>query len=1763
MNIKNISQLRFIIKEQEDLLNRNENFMGHSRTAPQSNNKEFGFFSILHGKKENIAGFIQPQLQNAEDEQAIYEFVQNAADSTASNIAVLYDENYFMVVNNGRPFNLNDTIAIINAFQSTKSDKDDEVNCGKIGRYGIGFKLVHRLVGKEEGAKELLEDYKGPIVFSWHNKEQFEALENYSVDNKPQLGDCNESLSAWLFKILITCFPVHPEEEVLDIHYNKRTPFSTQEVEKMAQFLQKHKEPLSKMDLSQGSMFFIEFGENKKEKLDESVDNLRTGLKYALNTLNKLDRVIINYEVVEQIPIKKETFSLPVGSEAFKEIAPEYEACPIEITFGYPQRQEEQEVLKKSPNFYQYFPMGDEVHGLSFMIHSTSFIKETNRRKLSEQSSINRKTLGYFVEHLVQRMRQYAQDDWERYLEIFGVLLTSDIVQGSSQSNAGLIKQYLSTPILTAIKGIVPTQGKQLCNASHVRLKNTDLNITPEQAGIAHAQWFAWLKNDNQKIRNAARDSSKLNIPYWGIQEILLEGQVPSLNTWIAQLEIKEYDLLVEELTEIRGHQWAQSGTLFNKFIQLDYLEFSSQEFKSLKSLKEAKTHLVLNKFLADNQELLKKLGFKVSKQVIGDQSGLGKEIHAYLPYLNSGKTLFNIVQQQLLNTYPSLSDADKAKVFTFLHEALGTQKAPLKELCLFKNQEEKLLPLKELLPQGKYPSWLNSYVISTKQSIAHIEGFLMPENEVYTKVLRPNWDNLTAKVVDDDIAMFYSKVVSLYEKANQQTSLSDKASIYIGGGQYVNNKDVFYAKELSGLSQQDYNQLKQVVESVSDKYLPDQRILKFIFMTNSSPFRVEKQSLKKLYIDSDRLISSEDAKALIEFTHLQEDQFFQHFVIKQVSGGVTISIQKSAYHQYVAKEEDNLLEDLISRHLSDRLIPLPAALSAYATASGILRGSELYRRVFESISINQHLEEACLIANQSERKGIQELFLNKLQAVFIPYQETYSKTGWIGMLLDMAIHVLDDYTLFREKLRIAKADKGYIRPEEASAKDQLSLGEYKLSLSQLAIYDNRDAELLESFMEKFPHLPTSKLRSLLGIDQELGIEKVYENLKGVTLQDGQYQIKNAEQFAFLLIAEQQGLILVDWALFCLKTRSEKWRKVSWLFGNISYSLQDFPFIHENLILSEDYDRLQNLLKLDKSNRVWGFNNGKCSLFLAPMISKSGISMPNFHTDRPNARTAFLDFLYLEWDHRDEYKKTDFAEPHNREKLGEFLGCSLKQVVEAPDKWLLEEEKLPKYMSRWMAQDAGRRVHFLSQALGITNSDSPRIQLRKYLLENVNTLQKEPLRGYLKELHNDEIKSSLQWLSKQDQVLGEDVLIMYEYVVLDISMPVPRVVSYQNQQFQVSLAEIDQGVYKLEANDIEEFKKEVILEKVIEIANELDLLIFPASLMSGEWKTISGKPVEIVTRLEVERLRNASQKYDKYESWEQQTGYQLYAHQGLLPESYFFQDRKIGESVRLHIWEKDQQIFFNSEEELDIFHLVQKALSNKAPQVWKLFEDAHEKLKDLAFTKYDEAQRKIEELERELKEVKQQHTKAEELSQTYGDPQQRKQRPTSIETDAQKSLSSEAKNTVKAKLDTLGYDTENWSEEYSIVHGVKYEGEEIPIVVKSAKKGAMYINPNDWLVLSKNATAQLWVVVSGGKAINVTLQDVEAANQQFFMQFDIPEFQTKGIEAFAELFRYTQHKTHFIFDHPSVTANSEYMQPFGLFQRKEGEVTAQPRNLKD
>ena len=247
LQIKNIRQYRKFYKEEvRDLPTRDEDFIGNYYMDPASGKKKFGWFEIYHGDKEGYGKaehthththtppppppppprdrktFYKASWTWPATGEAVYEFLQNAVDAHSTHFTMAWgtDEtdgnNYLLVANNGEMFSFNSVRSILNVGSSTKS-----ADSQTIGKFGIGFKLAHRLVGKDNGLQELLNENSGPILFSWKNHELAQLAAGDGVlpmdmDIVPAKDQHNTrcwNTHPWLFKILITCFPCLPENK--------------------------------------------------------------------------------------------------------------------------------------------------------------------------------------------------------------------------------------------------------------------------------------------------------------------------------------------------------------------------------------------------------------------------------------------------------------------------------------------------------------------------------------------------------------------------------------------------------------------------------------------------------------------------------------------------------------------------------------------------------------------------------------------------------------------------------------------------------------------------------------------------------------------------------------------------------------------------------------------------------------------------------------------------------------------------------------------------------------------------------------------------------------------------------------------------------------------------------------------------------------------------------------------------------------------------------------------------------------------------------------------------------------------------------------------------------------------------------------------------------------------------------------------------------------------------------------------------------------
>ncbi|AZI66159.1 ATP-binding protein [Kaistella daneshvariae] len=780
MKIKSAKSFRFWYKtkikeiEKTDQTH-NENFVG---TYHKENGKKTikGFFEMYHGDKPDIASYLPSILKIAEDGQAIYEFLQNAVDCGSTHFYIFYNDKYFLAINNGSPFDVEGLQSILNIAQTTKKDPD------KIGRFGIGFKLAHRLVGKNEGTDELVRQYKGPILFSWAKLKDLESLLNNEqieplVPNKENYQEFINS--PYLLKLLLTNFPSDPNERVKDINYQDKILFPQSELKELIDFLnenfQQHSDSLKKNVLKQGSLFFIKLGEDKKKLLDKDYSELVNGIQYSMNTLKRLQKVYINNDDIGKIPLQLEEGAIKKGSDVFEQISPEYKEFDIKfaigfktIKFGNEKSYEQIKLLKEKPNFYKYFPMGDEINGLGFIVHCDSFSNEANRRKLHEDD-VNRNLFPELAKFVTQRLDEYKANDRNKFLNLYASLLLSDVPE---RQNNKWLKSVFYDVLHNYIKTNLPTKTDISDNPQNVKINKLKQQLNLSDFGLNNIKWFEWDNEADDILINEAKN--KVGIESWDIRDIVENANIESVNNWIEQnCNNETYKTFLKDLEESSLRIKTKE-----RICQIKLFKFSNDKFYSLNeiiSLKDkfGKTSFKFtNCFFSNNKtkkiknELIK-LGLVVSELPVEDYHHIFSSI-----ILPDDKKHYDLIAKWCVENANKLTSEEKKNLFlNFINETTkfdNVAEGTLKDLCLFSDSNSEIKPLNKLVDFNfNTPNWLNTYKIKSDEFFAELKPFLISETEtLFQHIYLPKQDIILSELTE---AKEIKSLIKLYQDNQRQ----------------------------------------------------------------------------------------------------------------------------------------------------------------------------------------------------------------------------------------------------------------------------------------------------------------------------------------------------------------------------------------------------------------------------------------------------------------------------------------------------------------------------------------------------------------------------------------------------------------------------------------------------------------------------------------------------------------------------------------------------------------------------------------------------------------------------------------------------------------------------------------------------------------------------------------------------------------------------------------------------------------------------------
>ena len=716
---------------------------------------------MYHGDKEQVYDFLRKEVEMAEDGQAIYEFVQNAADSNSTKFYMFYDENYLIVINNGDVFSKEGIKSILNIGQSYGKENTD-----KIGRYGIGFKLVHRLVGKSSGLDELLnvdnQGYRGPILFSWSEKSQFNDFLN---SNEFEYVDFGDKSAPWLLKILITNFPVESKEKVKDIDFNEIEPFQLEELKSFQIFLNSCIDKIDLNSLNSGSIFFLKLGDKKFDYLEKQQNEYLNGLSTSMHFLKSLETLTINETVIKRDEDATNVleFTVKNGSDDFNqiglsEIRDKESDAKFKICFA--DNVNSANEIKKHPNIYKYFPAVKEVNNLSFVIHSNLFELSSNRQNLTE-TPINKKLLGLLSNQIINLLENFKIVDRNKFKSLFTSILMSDESSNESSGN-GWQSEYFYNKLLEYIREVIPTKGNEFAdNAQNVKinkLKRIELNLS--DFGLFQIKWFEWDKNADKLLIEAAKKEEKLRIEEWDIRDVIENSDLDSINKWIANCDKKLYEGFLKELENS-----ALRTKTKERICQIKLFKFSNHKFYSFNDLivKRLYAHNTISKinsvfkynfsnvfFKTDkNEEIAKelnKLGIILSTLNISKYPSIFSSIEK-IPDEND--IYLHIAEKCKTN---NLNPSEKKKIFlNFINDETklnNVVKETLNELQLFSDNKSDIMPLNKLIGNIKTPSWLNIYKIKQEEYFSELDTFLLTESkDLFNNVYLQNKEDIISNV--------------------------------------------------------------------------------------------------------------------------------------------------------------------------------------------------------------------------------------------------------------------------------------------------------------------------------------------------------------------------------------------------------------------------------------------------------------------------------------------------------------------------------------------------------------------------------------------------------------------------------------------------------------------------------------------------------------------------------------------------------------------------------------------------------------------------------------------------------------------------------------------------------------------------------------------------------------------------------------------------------------------------------------------------------
>jgi hypothetical protein len=1382
MKIKDIRHFRTVYKEQIreiDSKNRNEHFVG-VRTETDGKS-QYGFFEIYHGDKEGfnesdgIRGFLEGFLDMAKDGQAVYEFMQNAVDAKSTNFFLFWGKDeidgntYLLVVNNGSMFNMDSIRSILNVGVSTKSS-----NNFTIGKFGIGFKLAHRLVGRENGLDELIYENYGPILFSWQNNEiqQLEKfikeptvipiIQEYKIiSEKGKRKGLIKTNEPWLFKILITNFPCLPENDIteeiiFDNQYNQTSKaFNKTELQALGRWVKSHSGYLGN-DFKEGSLFFIRLGQGKQSHLEE--ENLEEGVKFSLAILNKIAKQSLNHEGLKTVNLRgKELKPVDLSFQSFiisktydkeqyrylrfgktdnlsdVELSKESADSDIEILLGFTEYKKAKDVFHNAPNFYLFFPLSEEKHKLRFILHSNAFYKAASRTFLQKGSvgeeGINERLFRIFIDKLKERMLLWVNSGdisyKTNYKELYANLLLSD---ASDNPERIWINEPLYEPILKFIQENIPVVNTQTNSftisneVDKIRIKNTSLPVDTELWLQDNTKWFVW---DSSEIELSAEAVTKLKIKRFNIIDLLQTKEIAlKLNQWLNQTN---YSLVNNILNELNAQLifTVKDELYWNNLGALKIWEFEDGFFSidEIGNEVEYSKRLILFDTLDAIKEQLLKAGWKLSKKSLSEYINLWAPIQnrfqAVIKYIRRNEELIRVLNLKLSDA--NLTFSEKINVVKVLAKKLSDEReeriSKLRELHLFRNQSGQITPLKALLKASSI-GWLSSWVIHTDDyDISLDDYFISSPSDIYQNIILTYWNVIVNRQTSDtEIKSIFDYAKGVYAQNPNLNVLSDKEIVRVGGIFVSQLSPFFYSPSLTSFTELEYSFLYTVMEKINSPLLPSFDLLKYY---EEPPFKIAAKPFNYDFL-STVSISLDEAKAFLKLCTKEKPEAIKSLSISQNSENeIVITPMAEGIHLVIS--DNILINNYIKTYHSESFVILPESLKEFGAAINLKDRELINRLTFEcDIKNDKQVIDLIEIALKSDIDS-RKCLVNKIPSIFFDIDSILTPDLLSVRFLKLLLSI-DDETIYSENIKPKTSIK--FNNEVIKLSDvhligcnnvTFEIGEqiYNLSLSSILINADTKASMIVSQLTNI--LSNIAIAEKTVLDNIFGLSgQIDKSIIAEQLKE-KYNgkvLENCHQLAFVLHYSKLKPNTFSSEIFLIETKTEN----TILKDIVVYpSETNAKYIPQNLILHNKYEGIFKFLSID--NHLFKGSSGVI-VCKSPYLDGNKVYLPGIsNIDSSENQLLFIEFIFDNFKKGKEQLSSIYLE--NNKKWVEIIGFEPTLTI-AGSELVLESERPPLFIQNWVEAaeheiNSNERSEFI-KALGVSFRGSDVVRLRKFLL---------------------------------------------------------------------------------------------------------------------------------------------------------------------------------------------------------------------------------------------------------------------------------------------------------------------------------------------------------------------------------------------------------------------------------------------------------------